>query len=116
MRDLCSTNRRKIYGKDVKYFNVPQYEGLTIKDFLEYSDMYPEVMKALPIERKEIFKLPRQYIINVVNTIVGEPFVKWVQKRVDERHKKVADDTQPFIDFDAEIAEIYKNSNAVSGK
>ena len=40
--------------------------------------MYPEVMRALPVIDKEIRKLPRSYIANVIYTIVGDKFNEWV--------------------------------------
>ena len=63
---------------DVKYIMIPQFEGLTIEDLLAYVEMYPEVKRALPKVDKEIRKLPRGYIANVVYSIVGEPFQTWV--------------------------------------
>ena len=45
-----------------------------MEKMLEYAEMYPEVKRALPSGEKEIDKLPRQYIANIINTIVGEPF------------------------------------------
>ena len=60
MRDLMSGKRKRIKGTDVKHLNVPQYEGLKLETFLEFAGRYPGVMRALPIERKEIDKLPRK--------------------------------------------------------
>ena len=87
LRDLMEKNKRlRIYSKDVKHLSAPMFDGLHIKDFLSYSEMYPEVFRALPIRKAEILKLPRQYLINVIHTIVGEPFAQWVKQRVDARH------------------------------
>lgn len=70
----------------------------------------------MPIAKKEIKKLPRQYIANVIYTIVGEPFKTWVLDRVETRNVKVAEEGDMMIEIDAEIAKIYKMSNSVSGK
>ena len=78
--------------------------------------MYPEVMRALPVIDKEIRKLPRSYIANVIYTIVGDKFNDWVQEKVRARNEKVADDHDMNIDLDPEIAEIFKKSTSVSGK
>ncbi len=56
---------------------------------LAFGEQYPEVMEALPSVNKEIHKLPRAYIANVIHTIVGKPFVKWINKRVNDRNMKV---------------------------
>ena len=41
MRDLVAGKRRKIFGKDVCHMNVPQYDGLSIKNMLEYARPFP---------------------------------------------------------------------------
>ena len=78
MRDLCSGERKKIFGKDVKYINVPQYDGLDIKQIKKFGQQYVDVNKALPVVNKEIDKLPRGYLCNVIYTIAGNPFREWV--------------------------------------
>ena len=47
---------------------------------------------------------------------MGLPFTKWVNERVDERHFKVAEERDLLIEMDPEIGDIYKASQAVSGK
>ena len=114
MRDLVSGKRKRIQGKEVKHLNVPQYEGLKIEAFFEFAEMYPEAMRCFPFDKHEREKLPRQYIINIIYTVVGQPFRNWVNRLVDERHEEVADSKQLYIEMDAEIAEIYNKSKAVS--
>lgn len=46
-------------------------------------------MKALPENKKEILKLPRAYLSNVVYTILGDPFQDWASERISERNEKV---------------------------
>ena len=55
---------------------------------MERAKLVPEVMKRLP-EEKEIIKLPKQYLTNVIYTIVGEDFANWVRARIEERNAKV---------------------------
>ena len=45
-------------------------------------------MQALPVER-EIKKLSKQYIANVIYTIVGAGFIEWVEDRVRSRNERV---------------------------
>ena len=40
------------------------------------------VCKCLPIEAREVEKLPRAYLANVIYTIVGEKFRKWVEQKI----------------------------------
>ena len=114
MRDLVSGKRRRIKGTDVKHLNVPQYEGLKIEAFYKFAKDRPEVMRAFPSEEQEREKLPRQYIINVIYTLVGEEFRTWVDKLVDERHEEIIEKRDLYIEMDPEIAAIYNKSKAVS--
>ena len=78
--------------------------------------MYPEVMKCLPLEEKEWDKLPRQYLANVIYTIVGRAFQIWVDKKIEQRNEKVVKEHNMMIELDPEIAAIFNASSAVSGK
>lgn len=59
LRDIGAGLRTKIYGKDVVHLSVPYYEGLTIKEFMEYAVEHPAAARALPMVDKETKKLPR---------------------------------------------------------
>ena len=37
LRDLASNKRRRIHCDDVKYINVPHFEGLSVKEMLEFA-------------------------------------------------------------------------------
>ena len=63
--------RKRIKNDDVKVIKVPYFEGLTIETMLNYASGYPKVMKCLPALDREINKLPRAYIQNVIYTIIG---------------------------------------------
>ena len=57
---------------------MPFYDGLTVMSFLQFAKAYPQVGTALPALDREVEKLPRAYIANVVYTLVGKPFQEWV--------------------------------------
>ena len=65
---------------------------------------YPNIMQFLPDE-KEIHLLPRQWIANVIYTVVGQDFEDWVNKHIKARHEKYADKNNLMINMDPEIAE-----------
>jgi len=69
-------NRNIIKCDDVKYISIPYFDGLSIYDILEYAAQRDNgrALSALPEPRKEIEKLPREYISNVVYTICGDHF------------------------------------------
>ena len=45
---------------------------------------------------------------------VGEPFAKWVKLRCDERHANAADERNLNVEMDPEVAQVFRNSTAVS--
>ena len=116
LRDLARGERKRILAKDVCHVAIPQFEGLSIKDMLEYAKMFPEVERALPSGEKETDKLPRQYIANIINTIVGKPFREWIDAKLEARNTELALKKDMIIELDPQIEAIFKASNAVSSK
>ena len=116
LRDLAACKRQIIKCDDVKYINIPYFEGLSIDEILEFAADAGngDALRALPEPRKEIEKLPREYLGNVVYTIVGTPFQHWVNKRITDRNEKVIKDQNLAIQMDPEIAQLFKNSTSVS--
>ena len=97
---------------------MPSYDGLTIEDFLEFATEASngKALEALPESKKELMKMPRSYIANVIYTIIGDAFQKWADERITARNEKVVKDRDMEIKMDPEIAAIFKASSAVSGK
>ena len=93
---------------------VPCFEELTIPEFLKFAADYPFATMCLPDRKQELEKLPRQYVINVIYTKVGNAFREWVDKRVGLRHEKVKDKEELYVELDPEIAKVFRASNAVS--
>ena len=81
LRDLASGTKLYIKADHVKHIAIPQYEGLTINDMMEYVTQKPVVERYLPVA-KEVVKLPRQYLANIIYTVKGENFQTWVNQRV----------------------------------
>lgn len=80
-KDLITGKKKYIKCDQVKYMFVPQYESLSIERILEKAQQWLEVWNYLPDER-DIHRLPRQWLINVIFTLVGEPFQEWTDERV----------------------------------
>jgi hypothetical protein len=79
LRDLAMNVKKIIKCEDVRVIDVPQFDGLAIKDIFNFASNSVEVELALP-PAKEISKLCRGYLANVVYTIMGEPFREWVNQ------------------------------------
>ena len=73
LKDLSSGQRKRINGKSIMHIGIPQFAGLTVDNMLDYIKAHPQVSLYLPIE-KEIKKLSRQYIGNIIYTVVGDQF------------------------------------------
>ena len=58
--------------------------------------------------------MPRQYIINVVYTLCGEDFEKWVNKTIKKRTDELIKNRNKQIEMDPTIAAIFKQSTSVS--
>ena len=59
MRDLAAGIKSIVKGKDVLHISIPQYEGLSIEEFLKFGKDYKLVKNALPDNEKEVGKMPR---------------------------------------------------------
>jgi hypothetical protein len=99
----------------VKVITVPQFEGLAIQQIFQFACNMVDVQNALP-PSKEISKLSRSYLANVIYTIVGEPFQQWVHQQVNIRNQKIAVEGNNVIAMDPQIARIFMDSTAISGK
>ena len=116
LRDIMAGKRKKIKCEEVKHIPIPQFHGLAIDDLLAFANQHEQVMAALPITKNELDKLPRQYIANVIYTVVGKPFYDWVEQRVNLRNQRVKNDHDMNIEMDDEILKIFQASTSVSGK
>ena len=63
-----------------------------------------------------MYRLPRQWIINVAFSILGEEFHQWAKDRVFDRDHKVAKTHNLFIDLDPKIAKIFADCTHTSCK
>ena len=85
---------------------MPYFDGLKIEAMYDFAAAEAGVMDAFPVVQRERDKLPRAYIANVINTLVGAKFEKWVNLKADERHEKVQKKID-MIELDPDIAAIY---------
>ena len=91
------------------------YKGLKIETFLERGLQFPHVKDYLP-DARDHHRLPRQWIINVIFTIVGEPVKEFVQTHIKERNDQLAEKRNLIIELDADIANAFQQSINISSK
>ena len=70
-------------------------------------------MRHLP-DNKELRQAPRQWMLNVIATILKKPFHDWVKQRIDERNASVVEEHQLGISMDGQVAAAFHASTAVS--
>ena len=76
---------------------------------------HPGFSNYLPAEPREVEKLPRAYIANLIYTIIGEPFKQWVQQQILNRTEQIKKEQDLAIQMDPEIFQAFKASTNVSG-
>ena len=91
LRDIAIGAKSRIANKDVQVILVPYYDGLSIEKMLEFVGGIDAVMKALPDLERERLRLPREYIANVIYTLVGDKFKQWVTARIEARNSYLAE-------------------------
>ena len=73
----------------------------------------PEVMKHLPI-LKELEKVPKAWVCNVIFSVIGSQFEDWVADRIRKRNERVTVLRDLNIDMDPKVLAAWHGSNAVS--
>jgi hypothetical protein len=81
---------------------------------LYHARNWPAVAQCLPMEPREVEKLPRAYLANVIYTVVGDLFKQWVDGEISKRNAKIVEDQNLAINMDPEIYAAFKASNHVS--
>ena len=94
---------------------MPHYEELTVKKMLAFAFEKPGVRDYFP-EDKEIEKLPREWICNVLHSVIGKPFKDWVKERVDARNQEVKVKADGEMSLDPRVAKAFRSSTHVSSK
>ena len=83
----------------MKYLYLPQYETLTCRLIWDEIADNQEMLSYLP-EAKEVEKLPKQYLVNLVYAVIGDDFKAWVHERIQQRNAKVTVEKDLMINFD----------------
>ena len=65
---------------------------------------------------KDISRLPRYFIVNLLFTVVGAPIKEFISKRVRERNDEIAENRNLMIEVDAAVAAAFKQSVNISSK
>ena len=101
-------------SKDAKHISVPHYEKLTLETIKDFCREHPnEIDQYLP-DKRELFKVSRQWICNVIATVLGDTFTDWVREIIEERNEEVTEKKGLEIELDEDIYKAFQASTAVS--
>lgn len=99
----------------MKYIYCPQYKPLSIEKVLEEASKNPCFKLYMP-EDRDMHKVPRQWIINVAYSVMGETFNTWVKEEIVHRNEEVARKQKLLIEMDNDIAKAFHSSVNISSK
>ena len=111
LKDLLSGKRKGKFGFNLPTIaivltnkactptTVPGYDTLSIEKILEEFARNPQIEPFL-CEDRDIHRLPRAYICNVINSILPEEFNKFVVQRIEWRNEYMASTKDEEIEVD----------------
>ena len=95
---------------------MPHYENLSIEKIKAFTKTKQfDIDSHLP-DPIELHKVSREWICNVIATVMGTVFTDWVKERIEERNEAVKEKGEMNIELDPDVAEAFQNSTSVSCK
>ena len=92
---------------------APHYENLSIERILEQARKNPVINDYLP-EDRDMHKVPRQWLLNVAFTLLGEPFRGWIKDEIEHRNEEIAKKQKLLIELDPDVARAFHASVNIS--
>ena len=65
---------------------------------------------------KEVLKMPKQWIGNIVHSVLKNIFSDWVKMQIERRNEEMLVERGLTIDMDPEVAAAFQASTKTSGK
>ena len=67
-------------AKNVRHISVPHYENLSLQKIKEFTQTKDFDIDSYMPDRKEIHKVSREWICNVIATVMKNVFTDWVKQ------------------------------------
>ena len=110
---ILTGEKKYLKSTQIKVCSVPHLAGLQIADLLKFGRLNGVIDDYLP--EYEYKKLPnREWLWNVLNTLLGESFKSFVQTKIKERTKHVVTMKKLNVKALPEFIDIFKKSQSVS--
>ena len=92
---------------------MPQYKGLQVRNLLRFAGSHINIKGYLP--EYEYSKEPnREWLCNLINTLIRDEFQKYIDDKVAKRKKELIKNQNLGIRAKPEIVEIFRRSQVIS--
>ena len=106
----------EILSKNVRHISVPHYESLSLEKITEFCRGQPNNIHNYMPDRLEIHKISREWICNIVATVLKNKFTDWIDEQIKIRNEEVRDKKDMDIELDEDVYAAFKASTSVSCK
>ena len=104
----------EILSWKVRHVSVPFYESLSLEKIKEFCRRQPNDIDRYFPDKQELHKISREWVCNVIATVLEEVFTDWVGERIKTRNEEVTDKKEMNIELDQDIADAFNMSTSVS--
>ena len=94
----------EILSKDVRHISVPHYEQLTLKKISQFCERWPNAINPYLPDKNDIIHISREWICNVVSTVLKNRFSDWVDQQIEDRNEEITEKRDMNIELDADVA------------
>ena len=113
LRQILIGDKKYLKCEQIKVIKVPHYKGLRISDILDFAAAHTDILNYLP--EYDYNKEPsREWICNVINTLIPREFKEFIDLKVEERKKSIIDNQNFKITAKPEFLQLFKESKSVS--
>ena len=86
-----------------------------MSDLLSFCQKFPNIWSYLP-EKKELCKVPKSWLVNVMFVVIGEPLALFIKNTVNDRNAKQTEKRKMQVEMDQAVYDAFVASTAVSCK
>ena len=95
---------------------MPYYESLSLEKIQQFCQQHPNEINCYLPDSRELHKVSREWICNIVATVLKNIFTDWVREQIEERNEELTLKKGLDIELDEDIAAAFHASTAVSRK
>ena len=113
IRSLMRGEKEYVRCSSVHVIKVPHYKGLKVRDIVNFARIKVDITSYLPVYDYD--KEPnREWIWNIVNSLIPNEFQKFIKQKEDERRKELLQSSNLAMRIKPEFLDIFKSSQAIS--